>query len=242
MPVEPRPADQLAVSERTRLRRHAERGSHERADLDALLACGFLCHLGVLVDGAPLVVPTVYGVSADTLYLHASVASRSLTQASGQPVCVTVTQLDGVVLARSVFSHSVNYRSAMIFGVPRKVVEEAEVLAGLRCIVEQVARGQWDYARTPSRKELAATGLIALALDEVSVKSRVGPPVDDTEGDAALPVWAGVLPLVSSWGQLRPDPALAAGITPPDHVARLVGTRHGVPPVAAGERTGELSR
>jgi nitroimidazol reductase NimA-like FMN-containing flavoprotein (pyridoxamine 5'-phosphate oxidase superfamily) len=242
MPEAPPPADGLAVSERTRLRRHAERGSHRREDLDALLACGFLCHLGVLVDGAPVVVPTVYGVREDTLYLHASVASRSLTQAPEQPVCVTVTQVDGVVLARSVFSHSVNYRSAMIFGVPRKVVDEAEVLVGLRSITEQVAPGQWDYARTPSRKELAATGLIALALDEVSVKSRGGPPMDDTEGDAALPLWAGVLPLVTSWGQPSPDPELAPGLVPPPHVVRRAGTRHGVSPADSDARTSPVSR
>src|SRR5436309_4462447 len=160
----------LPVTERTRHRRLREQGSTDRADLAAILASGVICHLGVVVDGYPMVVPTVYGLDGDILYLHGSVASRSLVSAPQATVCVTVTHVDGLILARSVFEHGVNYRSAMIHGVPRTVTDPAEKLEGLRLLSEQAAPGQWDYARAPSRKELAATALLALSLEEASVK------------------------------------------------------------------------
>jgi nitroimidazol reductase NimA-like FMN-containing flavoprotein (pyridoxamine 5'-phosphate oxidase superfamily) len=213
---------ELAVTDRTRLGRHRERGSHRRADLDAVLAAGFLCHLGVVVDGAPMVVPTVYGATADTLYLHGSVAARSLRESPGTVVCVTVTQVDGLVLARSVFHHSVNYRSAMIYGVPR-VVEGEEKLTGLRAITEQAAPGQWDYTRQPDRKELAATTLLALSLDEASVKINATYPNDADSPDAELGLWAGVLPLEQRWGVPAADPALPAGVPVPAHIAQRTG-------------------
>ncbi|MFI1431669.1 pyridoxamine 5'-phosphate oxidase family protein [Streptomyces lydicus] len=215
-PAHPR---QLPETDRTRHRRLREQGRLDRDVLDAVLAAGFVCHLGVTVDGTPLVVPTVYGADGDTLYFHGSVASRSLTASPGGPVCVTVTHVDGLVLARSVFEHGVNYRSAMVFGTPRPVTDPDEKLAGLRCLTEQAAPGQWDYARPPSRKELAATALLALSLDEASVKVRTGPPDDGDGPDAALGLWAGELPLHTSWGPLRPDPRLPAGIEPPPHLA-----------------------
>ncbi|WP_370085616.1 pyridoxamine 5'-phosphate oxidase family protein [Streptacidiphilus sp. MAP12-16] len=201
-----------------------ENGRTARFDLDAVLAAGFLCHLGVLVDGVPMVVPTVYGATADTLYLHGSAASRSLVASPEATVCVTVTHVDGLVLARSVFEHSVNYRCAMVYGVPRVVTGEEEKLEGLRVLSQQAAPGQWEYARQPNRKELAATTLLALDLDEVSVKISAGPP-DDGEGpDAALGLWAGELPLTATWGVPVPDPALAPGIAVPAHVAARAGT------------------
>jgi nitroimidazol reductase NimA-like FMN-containing flavoprotein (pyridoxamine 5'-phosphate oxidase superfamily) len=135
--------------------------------LDAVLEAGLVAHLGVNTGGWPMVVPTMYGFTADTLYLHGSVASQSLNTTG--PVCVSITLTDGLVLARSVFEHTINYRSAMIYGQPRLVTDPAERLAGLRCIAEHVAPGQWDYARQPSRKELAAVRLLALSLDEASV-------------------------------------------------------------------------
>jgi hypothetical protein len=172
----------------------------------------------VLVDGCPMVVPTVYGFDTDHLYLHGSVASRSLT--TGTEVCVTITIVDGLVLARSVFEHGVNYRSAMIYGMPRPVTEPAEKLHGLRLLTEHVAPGQWDYARRPSRKELAATVLLALPLDEASVKMRTGPPDDGDSADAALGLWAGELPAVRGWGAPVPDPALPDPPPPvPPHIA-----------------------
>jgi len=170
-----------------------------------------------------MVVPTSYGFDDASLYLHGSVASVSLR--AGSPVCVTITLADGLVLARSVFEHAVNYRSAMIYGYPRIVTEPDEVNAGLRLLSEHMAPGQWDYARQPNRKELAATRLLALRLDEASVKIRTGPPDDGDSPDAALGLWAGELPLVTTWQQPVPDPALSPGLAVPAHIARRAGTR-----------------
>ncbi|MHC3469768.1 pyridoxamine 5'-phosphate oxidase family protein [Streptomyces sp. 7R007] len=209
----------------TRHRRLREQGSTRRADLDAILDAGFVCHLGVVVDGRPLVVPTVYGRDERRLYLHGSVASRSL--AGSTPVCVTVTHVDGLVLARSVFEHGVNYRSAMIHGQARKVTDPDEKLAGLRLLTEHAAPGQWSYARLPDRRELAATTLLAVSLEEASVKIRAGAPDDGDGPDAELGLWAGVLPLTSAWGALVPDPALPPDTPVPGHLARREGTRHG---------------
>ncbi|MFI8290660.1 pyridoxamine 5'-phosphate oxidase family protein [Streptomyces sp. NPDC085614] len=199
------------------------KGSHRREDLDAVLAAGFLCHLGVVVDGTPMVVPTVYGTDGDRIYLHGSVASRSLVQAPDAAVCVTVTHVDALVLARSVFEHGVNYRCAMIYGVPRLVTDPEEKLRGLRALTEQSAPGQWDYARQPSRKELAATALVALDLSEASVKTSDGPPDDGDSPDAELGLWAGILPVVTTIGAPLADPVLPAGIAPPAHVAERAG-------------------
>ena len=211
----------LSGTDRTRLRRLRENGRTDRAELDAVLAAGFLCHLGVLLDGAPMVVPTVYGAAGDTLYLHGSVASRSLVAAPNATVCVTVTHVDGLVLARSVFEHSVNYRCAMVYGVPRPVTDAEEKLEGLRVLSEQAAPGQWDYARRPDRKELAATTLLALSLDEASVKISAGPPEDGDGPDAELGLWAGELPVRQAWQAPVPDPALPAGIAVPPHIAAM---------------------
>lgn len=214
----------LPVTERTRHRRLREQGSLDRDDLDAILKAGFICHLGVAVDGDLLVIPTVYGSDGGNLYFHGSVASRSLAASPGARVCVTVTHVHGLVLARSVFEHGVNYRSAMIFGTPRVVTDPDEKLAGLRCLTEQAAPGQWDYARRPSRKELAATALLALSLDEASVKMRTGAPDDGDSEDAQLGLWAGVLPLRATWGEPQPDPLLPPDIDAPRHLTERVGT------------------
>jgi nitroimidazol reductase NimA-like FMN-containing flavoprotein (pyridoxamine 5'-phosphate oxidase superfamily) len=211
----------LPVTDRTRHRRMRHKGSLDRSDLDAILAAGFICHLGVYLDGVPLVLPTAYGATGDTVYVHGSVASRSLIEAPRQPVCVTVTHVDGVVLARSVFEHGINYRSAVIFGVPRVVTEPDEVGHGLRVLTEQCAPGQWEYARRPNARELAATRLLALELTEASVKIRRGPPDDGDGPDAALGLWAGVLPLRLSWGPPQPDPALPPEIQPPPHLVAM---------------------
>ncbi len=219
--------DRLAVTDRTRHRRLSEQGSTARADLDAILRAGFVCHLGVVLDGCPMVVPTVYGVEGDTLYVHGSVAGRSVLRAPQDTVCVTVTHVDGLVLARSLFEHGVNYRSAMVYGVPRLLTATSDpdgLLAGLRVLSEHSAPGQWDYARRPSRKELAATALLALPLEEASVKIRTGPPDDADTPDAALGLWAGVLPLTTTWGAPRPDPALPPDLPVPGHIADREGT------------------
>ena len=215
----------LSATERTRLRRHAERGKTSRADLLVVLDAGMICHLGVVVNGTPLVLPSAYGRIGDTLYLHGSSANRSLHAADGQQVCVTVTHVDGLVCARSVFSHSVNYRCAVVFGAARIVTDQDERLAGLRAVTEQLIPGRWDAVRAPTRKELAATSVLALPLTEASVKVRTGPPGDEPE-DLALPVWAGVVPMAVSFGEPEPDPALRPGTVAPDHI-RLRSGRAG---------------
>jgi nitroimidazol reductase NimA-like FMN-containing flavoprotein (pyridoxamine 5'-phosphate oxidase superfamily) len=219
----------LSATERTRLRRHSERGKTEYADLLAVLDAGMICHLGVVFNGAPLVLPTAYGRIGDTLYLHGSSANRSLHAADGNEVCVTVTHIDGLVCARSVFSHSVNYRCAVMFGTARIVTDDAERLAGLRAVTEQLIPGRWDAVRAPTRKELAATSVLAVSLGEASVKVRTGPPGDEPE-DLDLPVWAGVVPMTMSFGEPEPDPALRPGITAPAHIrARVRAGRAGRP-------------
>jgi nitroimidazol reductase NimA-like FMN-containing flavoprotein (pyridoxamine 5'-phosphate oxidase superfamily) len=217
---------QLSATPRTRLRRKADRGRADRADLYAVLDAGLICHLGVVIDGAPVVLPTGYGRSGDTLYLHGSSANRSLLAADGQPACVTVTLLDGLVCARAVFHHSMNYRSAVIFGTPRTVTDPDERLAGLRTVTEHLVPGQWAYARQPTRKELAATVVLALSLAEASVKVRSGPPSDDPE-DYDSDTWAGVLPAALAFGPAEPDPVLAAGVQIPEHIRGLAGRVRG---------------
>jgi nitroimidazol reductase NimA-like FMN-containing flavoprotein (pyridoxamine 5'-phosphate oxidase superfamily) len=212
----------LSATDRTRHGRLREQGRTDRADLIAVLTAGIVAHLGVVVDGAPMVIPTSYGFDDDTLYLHGSVASSSLQNGNAQ-ACVTITLVDGLVLARSVFEHGVNYRSAMIYGTPRPVTEPDEKLRGLRLLSEHLAPGQWDYARRPSRKELAATALLALPLDEASVKVRSGPPDDADSPDAALGLWAGELPLVSRWGRPVPDHGVLPGAPVPPHIAARAG-------------------
>lgn len=207
----------LSTTPRTTLGREKHRGSTDRSDLYAVLDEGLFCHLGVVVDGHPMVVPTGYGRIGDTLYLHGSTGARSLRAGDGTEICVTVTHVDGIVLARSIFNHSVNYRSAIIYGPARLVTGEEERLDALRALTEQLAPGQWDYARKPSRKELAATAVLALSLEEASVKIRQGAPNDEEE-DYELPVWAGVLPIETSWGRPQTDPVLPEGIDVPIHI------------------------
>ncbi len=213
------PGGVLGTTERTRLRRFPEHGSHRRADLHAVLDAGFVCHLGILVDDWPMVVPTTYGRVADVLYVHGSVASRSLRAApAGKRACVTVTHIDGLVLARSVFEHAVNYRCAMVYGVPVLMVDPADKLAGLEAISNQAVPGQWEYARPPTEQELAVTMVLRFELDEASVKVREGPP-DDGEGkDAELGVWAGEVPLRTARLDPVADPTLDRAITIPEHV------------------------
>ncbi|MGY0019508.1 pyridoxamine 5'-phosphate oxidase family protein [Streptomyces sp. cg35] len=217
----------LTPDDRTRLRRMKENASFERSDLEAILDAGFVCHLGVVVDGTPMVVPTVYGRDGGQLYVHGSVASRSLAADPNATICVTVTHVDGLVLARSVFEHGVNYRCAMIYGVPRRLTDDDEKTEALRVLTHHSAPGQWDYARRPNRKELAATTVLALSLEQASVKISAGPPDDGRSPDAELGRWAGTLPLTSRWGAPTADPLLAHGITAPAHVVARAGTRQG---------------
>jgi nitroimidazol reductase NimA-like FMN-containing flavoprotein (pyridoxamine 5'-phosphate oxidase superfamily) len=207
----------LSSTSRATLRRMRERGSTDRGDLYAVLDAGIICHLGVVLDGSPRVLPTAYGRIGDTLYLHGSVANGAFGAADGHEVCVTVTLLDGLVCARSVNHHSMNYRSAMIFGVASIVRDEAGRLAGLRAITEHLIPGRWAAAREPNRKEMAATAVLALPLAEASVKTRTGGPLDEPE-DYALDVWAGVIPVRTVVGTPEPDPVLRPGLEIPEHI------------------------
>jgi hypothetical protein len=209
----------LSSTPRTELGRHRERGRTERDDLCAVLDAGLICHLGVIVDGAPRVLPTGYGRLGDLLYLHGSSANSSIMAGNGQEVCVTVTHLDGLVCARSVFNHSMNYRSAVVFGVARLVSDPEEKLLALRTITEHLVPGQWSYVRQPSKKELAATSALALPLTEASVKIRGGGPSDEPE-DCELDLWAGVVPVMTGFGEPEPDAVLRPGIDTPPHIVK----------------------
>jgi uncharacterized protein len=213
-------AHPLSATGRTRLRRHSERGRTDRAELYEALDAGLICHFGVIMDGSPVVLPTAYGRRGDTLYLHGSSANRGILAAAGQPVCVTVTHLDGLVCARAAFNHSANYRSAVVFGTGRLVTDDAERLAAFRAVTEHMIPGRWDTLRPPTRKELAATAALAIPLAEASVKIRSGPPIDDA-ADQDADVWAGVVPVAMTFGEPQPDPALRPGIALPDHIAAL---------------------
>lgn len=196
---------QFTPTDRTQVKRLPKRGSYDRETVYSILDSAFVCHVGFSVDGQPYVIPTNFGRSNDTLYLHGSAASRMLrTLSEGVPVCVTVTHVDGLVLARSAFHHSVNYRSAVILGTARLVTDPAEKMEALRMFTEHVLKGRWDEVRWPNEQEIKATTVLALELEEVSAKTRTGGPVDD-EADYALPVWAGVLPLETAAKDPEPD-------------------------------------
>jgi nitroimidazol reductase NimA-like FMN-containing flavoprotein (pyridoxamine 5'-phosphate oxidase superfamily) len=186
---------QFTPTDRTQVKRLPKRGSYDRETVYSILDTAFVCHVGFNVGGQPFVIPTNYGRSGDTLYLHGSAASRMLnTLSDGVPVCVTVTHVDGLVLARSAFHHSVNYRSVVILGKAQLVEEPAEKMEALRLFTEHVMKGRWNDVRIPTEQELKATTVLLVPLQEVSAKVRTGGPIDD-EPDYALPVWAGVLPL-----------------------------------------------
>ena len=210
-------AEQYQGTERTRLQRLPERGTCDRATVHAILDEGFICHLGFVVDGQPYVIPTGYARVGETLYLHGS-TGRRLGLRPGMDVCVTVTLVDGLVLARSAFHHSMNYRSVMVLGRTRAVRAPEEKDAALRALVEHIVPGRTEEVRGPDGRELAATAVLALPLAEVSAKVRTGPPKDD-DPDYDLPIWAGVLPLALTPGDPVPDPVLDPSIAPPDHVA-----------------------
>lgn len=183
------------LTPRTTLRRLPKRGSHDPATIEAILDEALVCHVGFAVEGQPYVIPTIHGRSGDRLYLHGSAASRMLKiLAGGVPVCVTVTIVDGLVMARSAFHHSMNYRSVVVLGTATLVEDAAEKVEALRVIVEHVAPGRWSEVRPPSDVELKATTVLSLPIAEASAKVRTGPPIDDEE-DYALPCWSGVIPL-----------------------------------------------
>lgn len=202
--------------QRVRLQRAAARGSHDRARIEAILDAGFVCHLGFVHDGHPTVVPTIYGRDGDTVYVHGSVASRAM-QGDTLDVCLTVTHVDALVLARSAFHHSLNYRSVMVLGAARRVDDHAEILHALEVVTDQVVPGRWAHTRHPSGREAAATAVLALPLDVASAKVRAEGVNDDAE-DLEGPWWAGLVPLHTTAGTPEPDPAVADGVEVPAHV------------------------
>jgi len=205
---------------RSTLKRLPKRGIYERELVYQILDEAFICHVGFFVDGQPFVIPTGFGRVDDHLYIHGSQISRMLrTLAGGIDICVTVTLLDGLVLARSAFHHSMNYRSVVVFGRAAMVDDRESKLVALRAFSEQVIPGRWDEAREPTDQELKATAVLSLPLEEASAKVRTGPPIDDEE-DYVLPVWAGVVPLRLVAGAPVPDPRLPEGIEASPSVRR----------------------
>ncbi|CAN5362885.1 pyridoxamine 5'-phosphate oxidase family protein [soil metagenome] len=193
------------------MKRHPERGAYDRATIDAILDEALICHLGFVLEGQPFVIPTIHARDGDLLYVHGSPGSRMLRNAKESvDICVTATLLDGLVLARSVYNHSMNYRSAVVLGRAREVTDRDEKLRAMRRVVDHVVPGRWEDARQPNESEIKGTTILAMSLDEASAKIRTGPPTDD-EADLSLEVWAGVIPL-----SLEPSPPIPDdGVTDP---------------------------
>lgn len=211
--------ENFTPTDRTSVRRLPKRASYDRAVVYQILDEGFICHVGFVVDGKPFVIPTAYGRVGDTLYLHGAKANRMLKAlAAGAEACVTVTLIDGLVLARSAFHHSMNYRSVVVFGRASAVEDPREKLDAMRAFSEHLIPGRWSEVRQPSERELAATLVLALPLAEVSAKVRAGAPVDDEE-DLTLPVWAGELPLRLVACEPVRDPLVSSETPPSESVA-----------------------
>jgi len=206
---------------RNRVKRLSKRAAYDRAVIYPIVDEALICHVGFVQDGQPLVIPMIHARDGDTLYLHGAKASRLLKHGqSDQPLCITATLLDGIVFARSIFHHSMNYRSAVLFGCGRLVAAEPEKLRALEVLAEHIARGRWRDVRQPSRKELNATSVVAVSIESASAKVRSGPPLDDEE-DYALPIWAGVLPLEQRALKAIDDPRLVEGVAVPEYAIHL---------------------
>ena len=206
------------MTDRTHLKRMPERGSYDRETINSILDEALICHVGFVHDGQPFVIPTIHARVDNTLYLHGSPASRMLRSIRNAPICATVSIVDGLVLARSHFHSSMNYRSVVIIGDGREVKEPDEKSVAFAAVAEHVARGQWDYGRQPTEKELKATSIVALELNEMSAKIRTGDPQDDEE-DYDLDIWAGVVPVATVFGQPIDDTRLKSGLEAPPHLS-----------------------
>lgn len=216
---------EVPITERNRIRRVPKRGHYDKDTIYRILDEGLVCHVGLVEDGQPVVIPMNYARRGDTVILHGALASRLLKYVqAGHPVCVTVTLLDGLVLARSVYHHSMNYRSAVVFGRGRVIEEEQEKLAALEVLTEHIVPGRWQDARRPNRQELDATTVVSITIESASAKVRTGPPVDD-EADYELPVWAGVLPIQQQALMPVNDPRLRTDIPVPPSVSNYRRTR-----------------
>jgi uncharacterized protein len=222
---------------RSRVRRVPARGVYDRQSIDAILDEALIAHLGFVHDGHPFVIPMLHARVGDLVYVHGSAASRTIrTLTSGVPATLTVTLVDGVVLARSAFHHSVNYRSVVVLGDARPVEGPDERLRALEALTERLVPGRWAEVRPPSSQELKATRVLAMTLDESSAKIRTGPPVDDDE-DYELPVWAGVIPMQTVAGPPIPDPVAPASLTPSSAVTTWTPQRRQPMPVDQGDTT-----
>jgi uncharacterized protein len=203
-------------SERTRVRRLPKRGRYDTETIYQILDAGFVCHIGYVIDSQPFVTPTSYWRHGDHVYWHGSHASRMLEKVADAPVCLTVTHVDGLVLARSGFHHSINYRSVMLLGRARKMQGDADKLRAMEDFIERMYPGRWAQLRPVTREELLATTVVSMPIEEASAKIRTGPPIDD-EDDYALPIWAGVVPLSIERGSAEDDGRLVAGVAVPNY-------------------------
>jgi uncharacterized protein len=208
-------------TDRTQLRRLPKRAQYDEESIYRILDAGFIAHVGFLIESQPFVIPTLYGRNGNTIFLHGSAASRMLkTLAKGAAVCATVTLVDGLVLARSAFNHSMNYRSVVMFGTAR-LVEGGDKLLGLKVISEHLLPGRWDDVRKPSAKELKATSVLYMQIEEASAKVRQGPVLDD-EADYSFPAWAGIVPAEHGWKDPLRDARLAPNVELPAYLRNLV--------------------
>ena len=206
---------------RVKVRRNAKRGDYDRATIDAILDEALICHLGFVHEDQPFVIPTLHARAGDEVLIHGSSASRALrTLTSGAPLCLTVTLVDGLVLARSAFHHSMNYRSVVLLGSAELVEGDDAKTVALEAFTEKLMPGRWDAVRWPTRQELKGTTVLRMPIDEASAKLRTGPPIDDDE-DYERDTWAGVVPLALTPGTIVPDPRLRVGIEVPEHVRSL---------------------
>lgn len=213
-------ATRQTPSRRVAVRRHPERGQYDLAVIEAILDEALYCHVGFVKDGQPVVIPTIHVRLGSLLYIHGAVASSMLkVLADGTPIAVTVTLVDGIVLARSAYNHSLNYRSVVVLGTASEVTDGEEKLQALEALVEHVMPGRWADARFPTDAELRATRLLKIPVVEASAKIRQGPPTDDP-GDMDLPIWAGVVPVGEQRGLPVPDPALASSVPWPSYFPR----------------------
>jgi uncharacterized protein len=224
------------ASDRVRVRRQPARGSYDRASIDAILDRGLLAHVAFVDSDQPWCVPMLYARVEDDVYVHGSAASRAMRALGrGVPACVTVTMLDGVVLARSAFEHSANYRSVMLVGAFHRIDDAARQLAAFEAFTNKLMPNRWREVRAPSRQELKATWILALPIGEASVKTRTGPPTDDDSPDAAIDTWAGVIPITTKFGLPEPAPGLRPGIPLAGSARRLLADE------CSGARSGQTS-
>lgn len=213
---------QFPITERNRIRREHFRGGYEKEAVYAVLDAAPLCHVGYVIDGAPYVTPTMHWRQGNRLYWHGSSASRFLRVAQDMPVCLTASMMDGYVMARSAYNHSVNYRSVMAFGTARKVESETEAAEALRLFVEGLFPGRWDSLRPMTSQELKATMVVSMEIESASVKIRTGGPGDPEEHE--VPVWAGVIPMKTTLDTAEPAEELPSGCALPDYLAELIAS------------------